>query len=166
MLLLVPILASPAAIYGQQAGAWRYLPLAVNLLLQPLFGLLIADGTFKFVLGLTGWLTLRFGVAPADTRRTEEKLAMNDSDPIVDEIRRIREAHAARFNYDLQAIFQDIKEQQKRSGRTFVTFDRNGNLLGSTADAREEPEQITQAADVLPPLTDGTKPIASETSKG
>src|SRR5262249_4761125 len=44
------------------------------------------------------------------------------TDPIIDEIRRIRDAHAARFHYDLDAIFQDIKEQEKRSGRTFVSF--------------------------------------------
>ena len=44
------------------------------------------------------------------------------NDPIVDEVRRIRDAHAARFNYDLDAIFQDIKEQEKKSGRKFVSF--------------------------------------------
>ncbi len=43
-------------------------------------------------------------------------------DPIVEEVRRIRDAHAARFNYDLDAIFLDIKEQEKKSGRTFVSF--------------------------------------------
>jgi hypothetical protein len=43
------------------------------------------------------------------------------NDPIVDEVRRIRDAHAARFNYDLDAIFQDIKEQEQNSGRTFVS---------------------------------------------
>ena len=47
---------------------------------------------------------------------------MNDSDPIVDEVRRIRDAHAAKFNYDLKAIFRDIKEQEKLSGRTYVSF--------------------------------------------
>jgi hypothetical protein len=41
-------------------------------------------------------------------------------DPIVDEVRRVRDAHAARFNYDLDAIFQDIKEQEKKSGLKFV----------------------------------------------
>jgi hypothetical protein len=30
------------------------------------------------------------------------------NDPIVDEVRRIRDAHAARFNYDLEAILRDI----------------------------------------------------------
>ena len=44
------------------------------------------------------------------------------NDPIVDEVRRIRDAHAARFNYDPDAIFRDIKEQEKRSGRTYVSF--------------------------------------------
>lgn len=44
------------------------------------------------------------------------------TDPIVDEVRRVRDAHAAKFNYDLDAIFQDIKEQEKKSGRKFVSY--------------------------------------------
>ena len=42
------------------------------------------------------------------------------NDPIVDEVRKIRDAHAARFNYDLDAIFRDIKEREKKSGLQFV----------------------------------------------
>lgn len=42
---------------------------------------------------------------------------MTWSDPIVDEVRRVREAYAARFNYDLRAIYRDLREQEKRSGR-------------------------------------------------
>jgi len=42
------------------------------------------------------------------------------NDPIVDEVRRVRDAYAARFNYDLDAIFQDVKEREKRSGLKFV----------------------------------------------
>jgi hypothetical protein len=42
------------------------------------------------------------------------------NDPIVDEVRRVRDAYAARFNYDLDAIFRDIKEREKRSGLVFV----------------------------------------------
>jgi hypothetical protein len=42
------------------------------------------------------------------------------NDPIVDEVRRVRDAHAARFNYDLDAIFRDIKEQERKSGLKFV----------------------------------------------
>ena len=39
--------------------------------------------------------------------------------PIVDEVRR-RNAHAASFNDDLDAIFRDIKEREKKSGLKFV----------------------------------------------
>ncbi len=42
------------------------------------------------------------------------------TDPIVDEVRCICDAHAAKFNYDLDAIFRDIKEQEKKSGLKFV----------------------------------------------
>src|SRR3954469_1592884 len=42
------------------------------------------------------------------------------NDPIVDEARRIRDAHAARFDYNLDAIFRDIKEQERESGFRFV----------------------------------------------
>ena len=44
------------------------------------------------------------------------------NDPIVDEVRRVRDAHAAMFNYDLDVIFQDIKEQEKKSGLKFVSY--------------------------------------------
>jgi hypothetical protein len=44
------------------------------------------------------------------------------NDPIVDEVRRVRDAHASRFNCDLDAIFRDIKEQERESGRAFVSF--------------------------------------------
>jgi hypothetical protein len=44
------------------------------------------------------------------------------NDPIVEEVRRVRDAHAAMFNYDLDAIFQDIKDQEKKSGLKFVSY--------------------------------------------
>jgi hypothetical protein len=47
---------------------------------------------------------------------------MTWSDPIVDEVRRVRDAYAARFNYDLRAIYRDLKEQEKRSGRKLVSY--------------------------------------------
>jgi hypothetical protein len=43
-------------------------------------------------------------------------------DSLVDEIRAEREAYAARFNYDLWAIYRDIKEQERKSGRTYVSL--------------------------------------------
>ena len=43
-------------------------------------------------------------------------------DPIVEEVRKVREAHAAQFNYDLWAIYRDLKEQERKSGRAFVSY--------------------------------------------
>lgn len=43
-------------------------------------------------------------------------------DPIVAEVRKVREAHAARFNYDLKAIYQDLKQQEQASERVFVSY--------------------------------------------
>ncbi|GJD21051.1 hypothetical protein RIVM261_060070 [Rivularia sp. IAM M-261] len=43
-------------------------------------------------------------------------------DPIIEEIRQVREAHAAKFNYDLWAIYKDIKEYEKTSKRTYVSY--------------------------------------------
>ncbi|HJX27204.1 MAG TPA: hypothetical protein VJ885_04780 [Thermoanaerobaculia bacterium] len=44
------------------------------------------------------------------------------NDPIVEEVRKVREEHAARFDYDLERIFQDLKEQEKKSGRKVVSL--------------------------------------------
>jgi hypothetical protein len=43
-------------------------------------------------------------------------------DPIVAEVRKIREAHAAQFNYNLKAIYQDLKQQEQASERVFVSY--------------------------------------------
>ncbi len=44
-------------------------------------------------------------------------------DPIVEEVRKVRNEHAARFNYDLNAIYKDPKEQQKVAGHRYVEFE-------------------------------------------
>lgn len=41
-------------------------------------------------------------------------------DPIVADIRRLRDEYAQRFGYDLEAICRDLREQQLRSGRRVV----------------------------------------------
>ena len=43
-------------------------------------------------------------------------------DPIVAEIRKIRDEHAAKFNYDIAAICADYRRMQKESGHQYVTF--------------------------------------------
>ena len=44
-------------------------------------------------------------------------------DPIVEEVRTIRQKHAKRFNYDLRAIVDDLRKQQEQSGRKYVRFE-------------------------------------------
>ena len=43
------------------------------------------------------------------------------TDPIIDEIRKYRDQYAARFNYDVKAMLEDIRRRQKESGRKTVT---------------------------------------------
>lgn len=43
-------------------------------------------------------------------------------DEIVEEVRAVREAHAARFGYDLDAIYQDLQAQEQQSQRQIVTL--------------------------------------------
>mgnify|MGYP000557267985 CR=1 FL=1 len=43
-------------------------------------------------------------------------------DPIVEEVRKVRQALAAKFDYDVDAIWRDLREQQARSGRKIVSF--------------------------------------------
>lgn len=43
-------------------------------------------------------------------------------DPIVGEVRKFREEHAKKFNYNLQAIYKDLIEQERLSGRKYVSY--------------------------------------------
>jgi hypothetical protein len=43
-------------------------------------------------------------------------------DEIVEEVRRIRDAQAAKFNYDIDAIVADARKRQQASGRKTVSF--------------------------------------------
>ena len=42
------------------------------------------------------------------------------TDPIITEVRAIRQAYAAQFDYDVEAIFKDIRARQEASGRNYV----------------------------------------------
>ena len=39
-------------------------------------------------------------------------------DPIIEETRRMKDEYASKFNYDLQAIYQDLKELEKQLPET------------------------------------------------
>jgi hypothetical protein len=43
-------------------------------------------------------------------------------DPIVVEVRRVRAAHAARFNNDLTAIYRDLKREEQKGGRLLASY--------------------------------------------
>lgn len=42
------------------------------------------------------------------------------TDPIVEEVRRVREQHAAKFNYDISRIVADVKKREQASKRVIV----------------------------------------------
>ena len=42
------------------------------------------------------------------------------TDPIIAELRAIREAYAAQFDYNVEAMFRDIRARQEASGREYV----------------------------------------------
>lgn len=43
-------------------------------------------------------------------------------DPIVEEVRRVRQEHASKFGYDLEAIFRDLRRSERSSGVKTVTL--------------------------------------------
>ena len=43
-------------------------------------------------------------------------------DPIVEQVRKVRERHAAKFGYDLGAICRDLKEEEWKGGRRLVSL--------------------------------------------
>ena len=59
------------------------------------------------------------------------------SDPIIAEIHRIRRAHAKRFNYDLAAIFADIRKWEAKSGNV-VDLTRGKHLETRVAETHTE----------------------------
>lgn len=63
-------------------------------------------------------------------------------DPIVEELRRFRDEHAARFNYDLDAIVKDLQESERTSGRQVVSF---APKMYRRSLGQEEGEPVTTA---------------------
>lgn len=45
-------------------------------------------------------------------------------DPIVEEVRRVRDKLAARFDYNIEAIIENARKEQEASGRKTVSFPR------------------------------------------
>jgi hypothetical protein len=51
---------------------------------------------------------------------------MTWNDEIVEEVRRARNEHAARFDYDISAICADIRLKKANGGRKVVSLNKNG----------------------------------------
>lgn len=58
-------------------------------------------------------------------------------DEIVEEIHRIREEYAKSFNYDLDAIFADLRKKQSESGREVVSLSPKRSLTTRWIDRRK-----------------------------
>lgn len=43
-------------------------------------------------------------------------------DPIVEEVRRVRQEYAKRFNYDLRAIAADLRQHEQQHPERLVSF--------------------------------------------
>lgn len=54
-------------------------------------------------------------------------------DPIVAETRELREQYAARFDYDMDAIFEDIQQRQTGREKQLVSFSPRKPVLAANA---------------------------------
>lgn len=54
------------------------------------------------------------------------------NDEIVEEVRKVRDEHAAKFDYDISAICADIRKKQTDSGRKIITLSKERNNAEKT----------------------------------
>lgn len=74
-------------------------------------------------------------------------------DPIVDEVRTIREELSARFNFDIRKIVEDAQRRQATSQSRVVSFQKPNQALlptGAAAPVLQDstPPQATPAAEL------------------
>jgi len=63
---------------------------------------------------------------------------MTWNDEIVEEVRRARDEHAAKFGYDISAICADIRRRQAESGRKVISLEQK--------ESEKKESDILQAA--------------------
>lgn len=56
--------------------------------------------------------------------------------PIVLEVRKVKERLAAKFNYDIDAMFRDLREREKASGHHYVDLSKPRRKTGVKKIAR------------------------------
>jgi hypothetical protein len=59
-------------------------------------------------------------------------------DPIVEEVRSIRDSYAKQFNYDLDIIYRDLKESETKSGKAFVLLPPKRVISPDKKDSRRK----------------------------
>lgn len=57
------------------------------------------------------------------------------NDPIVEEVRRIRDQYAKKHQYDLDLIFRDLKQKQAASKRNYVKLPPRAPVQEAKTDA-------------------------------
>ncbi len=58
-------------------------------------------------------------------------------DPVVEEVRAVRDAYAKRFNYDIDAICEDLRRQEKECGHELATHVPGGLRSNEVTNRRE-----------------------------
>ena len=56
---------------------------------------------------------------------------MSENDDPIIELRKTRDEHAKRFNYDVKAIMDDLRDKEKKSGKKVVSFPPKPVLKGA-----------------------------------
>ncbi|OGP72613.1 MAG: hypothetical protein A2V86_04180 [Deltaproteobacteria bacterium RBG_16_49_23] len=59
-------------------------------------------------------------------------------DPIVEEVRDIRDSYAKQFNYDLDIIYRDLKELETKSGKMFISLPPKRAMRPERKDSRKK----------------------------
>lgn len=54
-------------------------------------------------------------------------------DPIIEDVRRARETHAKRFNYDADVICEDLRKPEKTAGHPTVSLSSRGAVRKKTS---------------------------------
>ena len=80
---------------------------------------------------------------PNELMEVDNEQEQEPVDPIISEVRAVRDAHAARFDYNLTAIFRDIRAMQKMSKREYVRLPARtiAPSDGSTASSTRNPSR-------------------------
>lgn len=71
-------------------------------------------------------------------------------DPIIDEVRAIRDAIAKEHNYDLDSIFRMLRSRETTSGRPHVTLSPRLLPVALSTESENTAQQARLSADVGP----------------